>query len=42
MTETVFGREIKKIDGITKKRMANLIVYELKSEIIRQYLESVN
>ena len=42
MTETAFGREIKKIDGITKKRMANLIVYELKSEIIRQYLESVN
>ena len=42
MTETAFGREIKKIDGITKKRMANLIVYELKPEIIRQYLESVN
>ena len=42
MTESAFGRDIKKITGVAKKRSNTGIVYTLLHEDIKQYLESVN
>jgi hypothetical protein len=42
MTESSFGRDIKKIAGIEKKRSNTGMVYTLSHKKIKQYLESVN
>ena len=42
MTETGFGREIKKVVGIVKKKHAYFSTYEFNLSMIKQYLVDSN
>ena len=42
MTETAFGREAKKITGITKKKTRTVAIYQMEHEKIKKHLDDCN
>jgi hypothetical protein len=42
MTETAFGRDAKKIQGVTSKRATTGMFYTLDLQVIKKYLEDIN